>query len=88
MKRVCVYGVVKNGQVVLDAPLALADGTRVVVETVSDPSPVGPDKQFKTEDERREAAEKLILETVGLRAGPTEMVALEQRLRQLRGARD
>ena len=33
MSRVCVYGVVKNGQVVLEVPLPLADGTRIAVST-------------------------------------------------------
>jgi hypothetical protein len=45
MSRFCVYGVVKNGQVVLDVPLPLADGTEVVVtDTVPDDvDSIGPD---------------------------------------------
>lgn len=91
MNSVCAYGVVKDGRVVLDAPLPLADGTRVAVvepASISDNSPVGPGKLFKTEDERREAAENAVLEAVKRRGNPSEIAELEQLLRELRGAND
>lgn len=45
MERFWVQGVVKNGQVVLDVPLDLPDGTVVTVQDYDpddDPRPVGP----------------------------------------------
>ena len=55
MKSVCAYGVVKDGRVVLDAPLPLADGTRVAVvepASISDNSPVGPGKRPRSSGSR------------------------------------
>jgi hypothetical protein len=50
MERIWVQGVVKNGQVVLDAPLNLPDGTAVtVVDEVTPPATpkiVMTDEQF------------------------------------------
>lgn len=89
MNSVCAYGVVKDGRVVLDAPLPLADGTRVAVvepASIDDGSPVGPGELFKTEDERREAAEKVILEMAGLWAARAEIADPEKWVRELRGA--
>lgn len=85
MSGACASGVVVGGQVVLDAPLALADGTRVVVRAVEPTPPVGPDEPFRTEDERREAAEELILETVRTRAGRADAAEIERWVRALRG---
>ena len=87
MNRVCVYGVVKNGQVVLEVPLA--DGTVVAVTAAEPHIPAvwpeaekrkllaainrmdlidDPDWQVKCEADRIATTEKLILETVAMRA--------------------
>lgn len=85
MNGVCACGVVKGGQVVLDAPLPLADGTRVAVAIETDNSPVGPDKLDMTEEERRTAMEDLILETIRIKGSPAEIAEVERLVRESRG---
>ena len=87
------YGTIKDGRVILDAPLPLADGTRVVVGAIPTTggltnSPTGPAEFFKTEEERRAAVEELVLETVRMRGSPAEVAALERLVREWRGAND
>lgn len=61
MDRVWIQGVVRDGQVVLDAPLALPDGTVVTVtdyDADDDPRPIGPTRTI-SDDEFRELSEFL-----------------------------
>jgi hypothetical protein len=60
MTRFWLQGVVKNGQVVLEAPLDLPDGTIVSVmdyDPADDPQPIGPPGPFSPEEAIRILAE-------------------------------
>jgi hypothetical protein len=53
MERFWLQGVVKNGQVVLEQPLDLPDGTVVTVmdyDPDDDPRPIGPTGPFSPEE--------------------------------------
>jgi hypothetical protein len=104
MQRFCVQGVVRGGQVVLDVPLELPDGTVVSVTNILAPSEEykrqlltmlnrldlmdDPDWQSKAEPDRVAYTEKTILEMAGMWADRPEMADPEQWVRQQRGARD
>ena len=69
MHRVCVRGVVKDGQVVLEVPLNLPDGTFV---TVTDHDPIDIEPVGRDTSESRETAIQLLLalkKRAELRAG-------------------
>ncbi len=87
MNRVCVQGVVRNGQVVLDEPLGLPDGTAV---TVADSTPDDthkrtlltalnrldlmddPDWQVKAAPERIALVEAIVRDATALAEGRQE----------------
>jgi hypothetical protein len=63
MERFWIQGVVKGGQVVLESPLDLPDGTLVTVmdyDPDDDPRPIGP-----TEPHDPEKARRAIFESIG-----------------------
>jgi hypothetical protein len=71
MQRFCVHGVVRGGQVVLDVPLDLPDGTEVTV-TDYDPAnvaTVGPDPD---DPSAREAARQFFLDMLKRRNRPSD----------------
>lgn len=102
MQRISVQGVVRGGQVVLEAPLDQPDGTVVTVTYSSEEEYKrnlltmlnrldlmnDPDWKAKAEPDRVAHTEKLILEMAGMWADRPEMADPEAWVRQQRGARD
>jgi hypothetical protein len=82
MERIWVQGVVKNGQVVLDAPLGVPDGTIMTVtdfDPDDDPRPISANIVF-TAEELAEMA-RLVAE----KRPVSEMHAFDERVCRARG---
>lgn len=80
MHRVCVRGLVRSGQVVLEAPLELPDGTAVELTV--------PESAVAAAPTKPPISPELIALIAGMWADRPEMADPEQWVRRMRGARE